>query len=103
MAGLIDDDNEVIAEGRDKEDVIADLGVIAAAQKVEHYEISGYTTARTLAGQIGRPDVAQLLGRSLAEEENSDNLLTQIGRELIGQARLGSSETPEPMTVRDDD
>ena len=103
MAGLIEEGNEVIAEGRDKEDVIADLGVIAAAQKVEHYEISGYTTARTLAGQIGRPDVAQLLGRSLAEEENSDALLTQVARELIGQARLGSSETPEALTVREEE
>ena len=60
---------------------------MAAAQKVEHYEISGYETARALAGRIGRPDVAQLLGKTLAEEENADNLLTQIARELIGHAR----------------
>ncbi len=103
MAGLIEEGNEVIAEGQEKEDVVADLGVIASAQKVEHYEISGYTTARALAGQIGRPDVAQLLGRSLAEEENSDALLTQIARELIGLSRTGSNETPEALTLREEE
>jgi Mn-containing catalase len=101
MAGLIDEGNEVMAEGKDKNDVAADLAVIASAQKVEHYEISAYGTARALAGQIGRPDVAQLLGRSLAEEENSDNLLTQIARELITQAR--GAEVPESAGVRDDE
>jgi Mn-containing catalase len=63
------------------------LALIAAAQKVEHYEISAYGTARTLAGQVGRPDVAALLSQSLAEEEVADNLLTQIARELMGRAR----------------
>jgi Mn-containing catalase len=103
MAGLIEEGNEVIAEGEDKEDAAADLSIIAAAQKVEHYEISAYGTARALAGQIGRPDVAQLLGRTLAEEENSDNLLTQIARELIGQMRMGTSESPEVLTLREEE
>lgn len=92
MAGLIEEGEEVIEEGAGKEDVPADLALIAAAQKVEHYEISGYGTARTMAGQIGRPDVAQLLGRTLAEEEVSDNLLTQIARELMAQSRTGISK-----------
>jgi Mn-containing catalase len=103
MAGLIEEGNEVIAEGEDKEDAAADLSIIAAAQKVEHYEISAYGTARALAGQIGRPDVAQLLGRTLAEEENSDNLLTQIARELIGQTRMGTGESAEVLTVREEE
>jgi Mn-containing catalase len=91
MAGLLEEGDEVIDEGEEKDDVAADLALIAAAQKVEHYEISAYGTARTMAGQIGRPDVAQQLARSLAEEENADNLLTQIARELIGQTRTGVS------------
>src|SRR4029079_15665318 len=86
MAGLLDEGHEVIDEGDDKDDIAADLAVIASAQKVEHYEISAYGTARALAGQIGRPDVAELLARSLAEEEGADNLLTQIARELMGQS-----------------
>jgi Mn-containing catalase len=95
MAGLIEEGDEVIEEGAEKDDLAADLALIAAAQKVEHYEISAYGTARTLAGQIGRPDVAELLARSLAEEEGADNLLTQIARELLGQARTGTSKAPK--------
>jgi Mn-containing catalase len=92
MAGLIEEGEEVIEEGSEKEDVAADLALIAAAQKVEHYEISAYGTARSMAGQIGRPDVAQLLGKSLAEEEVADNLLTQVARELMAQTRTGISK-----------
>ena len=73
----------------------ADLALIAAAQKVEHYEISGYGTARTLAGQAGLPVVAALLSKSLAEEEIADNLLTQIARELMSEARTGTTKAPK--------
>lgn len=90
MAGLLEEGNEVIAESNDRDDVAADLAVIAAAQKVEHYEISAYGTSRALAGQIGRPELAELLAKSLAEEEGADNLLTQIARELMGQARTAA-------------
>jgi Mn-containing catalase len=102
MEGLLEEGAEVVAEGEAKDDIAADLGIIAAAQKVEHYEISGYGTARALAGQAGRPDVAQLLARSLAEEENADNLLTQIARELIGQARTGTSKAPKLVASRNE-
>ncbi len=102
MAGLLEEGNEVIAEGEDKDDLAADLAVIAAAQKVEHYEISAYGTARALAGQIGRPDVGALLAKSLAEEEGADNLLTQIARELMGQVRTGATKAPKLAAVRED-
>jgi Mn-containing catalase len=103
MEGLLAEANEVIEEGEDKDDIAADLAVIAAAQKVEHYEISGYGTARALAGQAGRPDVAQLLAKSRAEEENADNLLTQIARELMGQARTGSNKAPKLVGAREEE
>jgi ferritin-like metal-binding protein YciE len=102
MAGLLEEGTEVIAEGEDKDDLLADLAVIASAQKVEHYEISAYGTARALAGQIGRPDVAALLAKSLAEEEGADNLLTQIARELMGQVRTGVTKAPKLAAVRED-
>jgi Mn-containing catalase len=102
MAGLLEEGTEVIAEGEDKDDLLADLAVIASAQKVEHYEISAYGTARALAGQIGRPDVAALLAKSLAEEEGADNLLTQIARELMGQVRTGATKAPKLAAVRED-
>jgi Mn-containing catalase len=89
MAGLIDEGDEVIDESQEKDDVAADLALIAAAQKVEHYEISAYGTSRTMAAQVALPSVAGLLSKSLAEEEIADNLLTQVARELMGQSRTG--------------
>ena len=95
MAGLLEEGEEAIAEGEEKEPQAADLALIAAAQKVEHYEISAYRTARTLAGQIGAQDVALLLNVSLGEEETADSLLTQIARELMSESRTGISKDDE--------
>ena len=95
MAGLIEEGEEIVEAGSEQDDVAADLALIAAAQKVEHYEISAYGTARTLAGQAGLPAAAMLLSRSLADEEIADNLLTQIARELMSEARTGLSKAPK--------
>jgi Mn-containing catalase len=88
MLGLIAEGEETIEEGGDKEPLAADLALIAAAQRVEHYEISAYGTARSLARQIGRTDCAHLLSHTLGEEETSDFLLTAIADPLIQQATL---------------
>jgi Mn-containing catalase len=69
MAGLLEEGDEVIEEGEQKNEVASDLALIASAQKVEHYEISAYGTARSLAGQAGLPQASMLLATSLAEEE----------------------------------
>jgi Mn-containing catalase len=95
MAGLVEEGNEVIEEGQEMDDAAADLALIAAAQKVEHYEISAYGTARTMAGQAGLPAAAELLCKSLAEEEVADNLLTQLARELMSEARTGMTKAPK--------
>jgi Mn-containing catalase len=95
MAGLLEEGNEVIEEASEQGDAAADLALIAAAQKVEHYEISAYGTARTMAGQIGLPAVATLLNRSLAEEEIADNLMTQLARELMSESRTGMTKEPK--------
>jgi Mn-containing catalase len=87
MAGLLAEGDEVMEDGTEKDDMAADLALIAAAQKVEHYEISAYGTARHMAGQIGEPEIAELLSKTLAEEEVADSLLTQIARELMGASR----------------
>jgi Mn-containing catalase len=99
MAGLIEEGEEVIGEGEEKDDAAADLALIAAAQKVEHYEISAYGTARTMAGQVGLPLVSELMCRSLAEEEVADNLLTQLARELMTEARTGMNKAPKRRRV----
>ncbi len=93
MAGLLDEGAEVMEEAKEKDDVAADLALIGSGQKVEHYEISSYVTARNMASQIGQPDVGQLLGLSLAEEETANALLAQVARELM-------SATPEPRSRR---
>src|SRR5689334_12220727 len=91
MLGLIEEGEEVIKDAAEKEALTADLALIAAAQKVEHYEISAYGTARSLARQIGALDCARLLSHSLGEEESTDFLLTAIADPLIQQASLADA------------
>jgi Mn-containing catalase len=86
MKGLIEEGQETIDEGKAKEALTADLALIAAAQRVEHYEISGYGNARCLARQIGEREVAQLLSHTLGEEEGADFLLTAITQPILQQA-----------------
>lgn len=88
MMGLIDEGQETIEEGAEKEPLAADLALIAAAQRVEHYEISAYGTAKCLARQIGQVDCARLLSHTLGEEESSDSLLSAISAPLMQQASL---------------
>jgi Mn-containing catalase len=88
MMGIIEEGEEIIAESKNKEDAAADLALIGAAQRVEHYEISGYVTARNLAQQLRHSAIVQYLSLSLAEEENSDQLLNQIARPLMSVARM---------------
>jgi Mn-containing catalase len=88
MMGLVEEGQEVMEEGEEKEDALADLALIGAAQRVEHYEISGYTTAKNLAQQLRHSAVVTLLSASLAEEENADQLLNQIGRSLMSVAKM---------------
>ena len=88
MMGLIKEGNETIEEGADKDPLAADLALIAAAQKVEHYEIASYGTVRVMAKQIGEIEVARLLSHTLGEEESADFLLTAIADPLLQQATL---------------
>lgn len=90
MMGLIEEGQDVMDKGEEKEDAAADLALIGAAQRVEHYEISGYTTARNLAQQLRHSAVVELLAKNLAEEENSDMLLNQVARSLMSVAKMPS-------------
>lgn len=88
MMGLVEEGQEVMSEGEEKDDALADLALIGSAQRVEHYEISGYTTAKNLAQQARHSAVVALLSKSLAEEENADQLLNQIARSLMSVATM---------------
>ena len=75
MEGLIDESKEVIEE--DGEDAAFDAALIAAAQKLEHYEIAAYGTARAMATQLKHAEVARLLQVTLDEEGAANNALTK--------------------------
>ena len=95
MAGLIEEGQEVITEGKEMEEAPADLALIGAAQRVEHYEIAAYGTARAIAEQMERQDIVKLLSQTLAEEEKADKLLTQIAQPLLETAQQGGEEQEE--------
>lgn len=92
MMGLVQEGQEKIDESGDKEELAADLSLITAAQKVEHYEISGYGTVRSLARLMGEVEVATLLTHTLGEEESADYLLTEISKPLVQQAKVEDLE-----------
>ena len=88
MAGLVEEGKETIQEGKEKEPLVADLSLVTAAQKVEHYEISGYGTVRALARLINEIEVATLLSHTLGDEERADFLLTTLSKPLLQQASM---------------
>ena len=76
MRGLIEEGQEVITASGDVN--VKDAALISAAQRVEHYEIAAYGTARTLADELDLDDAKDLLDQTLDEESNADKLLTKI-------------------------
>jgi ferritin-like metal-binding protein YciE len=76
MAGLIAEGEEIIAAQGDP--TVKDAALISAAQRVEHYEIAAYGTARTLADELGMNEAKDLLDQTLDEESDADKLLTKI-------------------------
>jgi ferritin-like metal-binding protein YciE len=96
MKGLVEEGSEHL-EG-DEAGVARDLAIIAAAQRVEHYEISAYGTARTMAEQLGNTEAAQLLEETEEEEFAADSKLSEIAMELyeqMGEEPSGEAETEE--------
>lgn len=81
MEGLIEEGQEVIDEI--EQGPVRDAGLIAAAQKVEHYEIAAYGTLCTLAEQLGYKDAKKLLAATLEEEKSTDGKLTTIAETAI--------------------
>jgi ferritin-like metal-binding protein YciE len=80
MKGLITEGDETIQEKMDG--LIKDAALIAAAQRVEHYEMAGYGTVRTFANLLGHNEAAQLLQTTLDEEEQTDKTLSQIANSI---------------------
>jgi len=85
MMGLIEEGKEIIE--KDGEDAVKDAALIAAAQKVEHYEMAGYGTVRTFAQLLGLEEAANLLQETLDEEAAADEKLTEIARNINVEAQ----------------
>jgi len=88
MEGLVEEGEELMNE--DAEPEILDAGLIAAAQRVEHYEIAGYGTVRTYAKLLNETEAMRLLQETLDEEGATDKKLTQLAESLINQEALSS-------------
>lgn len=92
MEGLIDEGQKVMGEDMNPE--VLDAAIIACAQKIEHYEICGYGTARAYARQLGLTEVERLLEQTLDEEHQADELLTAMALNsvnLMAETSSGSS------------
>jgi ferritin-like metal-binding protein YciE len=98
MQGLIEEATELMEE--DADDAVMDAGLIAAAQKVEHYEIASYGTVRTWANLCGKEDAAELLQETLDEETEADQKLTELAENLVNPAaEEGHQEEEEKAAV----
>ena len=84
VEGLVAEGQEMIEEEADEE--VRDAGLIAAAQRVEHYEIAGYGCARTYAELLGEKSAAKVLQQTLDEEGSTDKKLTELALKTINVA-----------------
>jgi ferritin-like metal-binding protein YciE len=85
MEGLIKEGEDIISE-TEKGSATRDVGLILAAQKVEHYEIATYGGLAQLAKTMGREDIKDILGQTLDEEKQADELLTSLAEADINEA-----------------
>lgn len=93
MEGVIEEGSEALDEDGDEN--VLDLGIIGAGSRVEHYEIAGYTTAISLATQLGENETANLLKESLKEEEAAENKLRTTAQTIIKSAPTEEAEDEE--------
>jgi len=86
MKGLIEEGSEILEQ--DGEESVRDAGIIVAAQKVEHYEIAGYGSARTFAHLLGQNKAAELLQTTLDEESETDEILNKLAESVVNPEAL---------------
>lgn len=85
MKGLLKEGEERISGGGEAE--VLDAGIISCAQRVEHYEIAAYGSARTYAELLGNQEAVHLLSETLAEEKAADTKLNEIARTVNVEAK----------------
>jgi ferritin-like metal-binding protein YciE len=94
MEGLIEEGSEAMEE--DYEGAVLDAALIGAAQRVEHYEMAGYGTVRSMAETLGQADHASLLEKTLEEEKETDEKLTELAGQINSEATETGEEQEEP-------
>ena len=98
MEGLIEEGSEVIDE--DAEPEVKDAALIAAAQRVEHYEIAGYGCVRTYAKLLGHNSAMKLLQQTLDEEGDTDKTLTKLAEAINVEAEEPDDEEEPPAKAK---
>lgn len=100
MEGVLKEGDEMIGEDADEE--VRDAGLIAAAQRVEHYEIAGYGCARTYAELLGDKRGAKMLDMTIKEEGDTDKKLTKLARSVINlKAKAAPSKSSKQKNARE--
>lgn len=92
MEGVLEEGKEILSE---TEEPVLDAAIIGAAQKVEHYEIASYGTAAAHAERLGYEEAASLLRTTLSEEEEADQLLTQIAEDQSNEEASGEDDSDD--------
>jgi ferritin-like metal-binding protein YciE len=90
MKGLVEEGSEIL--GEDGEDSVLDAAIIAAAQKVEHYEIASYGTVRTFADLLNQDEASQLLQETLNEESQANEKLNSLAEDIVNPEALMDGE-----------
>jgi ferritin-like metal-binding protein YciE len=91
MRGILKEGDKLVEKDVEDDDV-RDAAIIAAAQRVEHYEIAVYGTAKTFARMLGEEEAAHLLEQSLEEEKNADSKLTEIAEAHVNRRAMASGD-----------
>jgi ferritin-like metal-binding protein YciE len=95
IQGVIEEGSDLIGEVKDSN--LRDVAIIASAQRVEHYEMAGYGTARTFAKLLGQEQASQLLQKTLDEEKEADQKLTSLADHInsnaAGSKAVGANKT----------
>lgn len=97
MKGLIEEGKEMIEEDPGDEEL--DAGLIAAAQRVEHYEIAGYGCVRTYAHLLGENEAVSILEKTLSEEKETDEKLTELAEQINVEA-LDAKESEDKGSLK---
>jgi ferritin-like metal-binding protein YciE len=89
MKGVLEEGSEILEDT--EKGAVRDAALISACQRVEHYEMAGYGSAREFAKLLGLSDVAALLDETLAEEKNADKKLSGVSKQVNSQGKQEGS------------